>query len=241
MLATAVVAPILRRPTPRVALPDGAIRFGVHQATGAALVQCCHRGGVLVVAVLGSSATQTGHAALATGLALGATYAVLQAFTVTLTHVAAGDVDEAEAVLRRLAGVLVAAAGTAALVGAVVVDDVVPVVFGDEYSGAAGALGPAMALVVLAPLHSLLVQAAALRLRPEVASTSGALSLAAFAVAAVALVPTWGATGATTAALIAVAVGTATAVRLLPGAAGTRLVVVSSLLAALVAGTAALA
>ena len=90
VLAAAVLVPVRAGRRRRVPVPPGAIRFGVLQAAGAALVQFAHRGGVLAVAVLVGSAVETGYAALAIGIALGATYAVLQAFTVSLPHLAGG-------------------------------------------------------------------------------------------------------------------------------------------------------
>ena len=71
--ALVVAVPALRPTGPPVAVPAGAIRFGALQATGAALVQVAQRGGVLAVAVLAADATETGFAALAIGIALGAT------------------------------------------------------------------------------------------------------------------------------------------------------------------------
>jgi hypothetical protein len=255
-LGAAVVAPVARAGLPDVPVPAGAIRFGVLNAAGAALVQCAHRGGVVVVAVVAGSAVETGYSALAVGLALGATYAVLQAFTVALPHLVAalaagtgaaagrdGSVPMppavpaepiAEAVLRRLAAGLVAVLLPGCLLAAALLDSLVPAVFGHRYEDAAAAFGPALALVVLAPLHALTVQAAALRLRPEVAFTSGVVTALAFVLAAAALVPPWGAAGATGAALAGVVAGTAVAVRGLPGAAGGRLVTASYAGAALV-------
>ena len=87
-LAVAVLVPVVRADVAPVPVPPGAIRFGALNATGAAFVQCAHRGGVVAVAVLVGSAVETGYAALAIGIALGATYAVLQTFTVTLPHLA---------------------------------------------------------------------------------------------------------------------------------------------------------
>lgn len=220
-----IVVPLVRPETPRVAVPDGAIRFGVHQATGAALTQFSQRGSVLAVAVLATSATETGYAALATGIALGVTYAVLQTFTVALTHLADDDgVAQSEATLRRLAGGLLAAIVPAAIVGVLVLDDVVPVLFGDDYVGAVDAFGPALALVVLAPLYSLGVQTAALRLRPEVASASGAAAACTFVVVALLAVPAWDAAGGTVASLAGGAAGVTVAARLLPGAFGLRII-----------------
>jgi len=228
--AGAVVAPILRPRVDRVPVPDGAIRFGVLQAAGAALVQVTHRGGVLATAVLAGSAAETGYAALATGIALGVTYAVLQAFTVSLPHLADHAAEgDPEPALRRLAGGLLAAIVPGALVGAVLLERLVPVVFGDGYEDAVGAFGPALALVVLAPASSLVVQAAALRLRPEVAAAAGAASAGTFLAVSLAAVPAWGATGATTAALAGTAAATALGARLLPGALGRRLGVASAL------------
>lgn len=249
-LAACVAGPVVLDRRPRVPVPPRAIRFGALQAAGAALVQFSHRGGVLAVALLAGSADETGYAALAVGIALGVTYAVLQAFTVTLPHLAttdpygagadpvdpaggagpasvggeageASEVGEAgEAVLRRLAWGLLTAllAGTAAV--AVLLPTLVPAVFGDDYDGAVTAFAPALALVVLAPLSSLSVQAAALRLRPEAALAGGIASTAGFVVGAAAMVPPWGAAGGTAAALCGAAAGAAVSLRMLPGTAG---------------------
>ncbi|MFP5320914.1 MAG: hypothetical protein ACLGIC_03605 [Acidimicrobiia bacterium] len=222
--AAVVVAPIVRPPVDRVPVPEGAIRFGVLQAAGAALVQVTHRGGVLAAALLAGSAAETGYAALATGIALGVTYAILQAFTVSLPHLADGDATaDPEAALRRLAGWLLAGLVPAVLVAGAGLDRLVPVVFGDGYADAVDAFAPALALVVLAPANALLVQAAALRLRPDVSAASGAASAATFVLVAVLAVPAWGAAGATTAALAGAGAGALLAARRLPGALGGRL------------------
>ncbi|HEX4902857.1 MAG TPA: hypothetical protein VFV42_08615 [Acidimicrobiales bacterium] len=221
-LAGAVLAPIVRPSVSRVPVPAGALRFGALQAVGAALVQVTHRGGVLAAALLAGSAPETGYAALATGIALGVTYAVLQVFTVSLPHLAdEGSASDPERALRRLALVLVAGLVPATLVVAALLDDLVPLVFGHGYRGAVDAFGPAVALVVLAPASSLVVQAAALRFRPEAAAATGAVSAAVFVVVSVLAVPAWGAAGATTAALAGTAAGSMAAARLLPGAIGT--------------------
>jgi O-antigen/teichoic acid export membrane protein len=229
--AAAVAGPLLRGPVAPVPIPEGAIRFGALQAGGAALVQVVHRGSVVAVAVLGGAAAETGYTALATGIALGVTYAVLQAFVVSLPHLASTDrtagAAEPEAVLRRLAAALLAGLLPAALLGAVLVDVAVPAVFGDGYDGAVPAFGPALALVVLAPLHALVVQVAALRLRPEVALANGLAALVVFLGAVVVAVPRWDAVGATTAAVSAAAAGAAVAMRLMPGAVGARLAAAS--------------
>ena len=158
------------------------------------------------MAILAGAAAETGYAALAIGIALGATYAVLQAFTVALPHLAGDDARpelDAEAVLRRLAGlVLVGAWSPAAVVLAVCCSTRwCRRSSATDYAGAVDAFGPALALVVLAPLNALAVQASALRLRPDVALARGIAAAAAFVVVALLAVPAWGAAGGTAAAL----------------------------------------
>ena len=82
-------------PRPPVHLPTGAARFGLVAAATGALMQLVQRGGVVAAALL-STDTETGHAAVAIGVALAATYAVAQVFVVTLPaltarHAAAAD------------------------------------------------------------------------------------------------------------------------------------------------------
>ena len=234
-LGAVTAAPLLRRQRPLVALPDGALRFGYLQATSGALVQLAQRGGVIAVALLLGSSLQTGYAALAVGVACAATYAIVQVFTVSLPWLAerhgAGAVDagvaDAEPVLRRLAGGLLAVVVPAAAVAVLAIDTVVPIVFGGDYAGAAEAFGPALAMVVLAPVNALAVQAAALRLRPEATLCCAVAGAAAFAGVAVLAVPAWGASGATCAALAGAAASALLAIRILPGAVGIRLAVAS--------------
>lgn len=218
--AVAAAASRSLRATPgrRVALPEGALRFGLLQAAGGALTQFVHRGGVLAVVVLTGSAVQTGFAALPIGIALAATYAVAQLFTVTLPALTA-RVD-GERALRRLAGLLLVPVAAGAVGATLVVDAVVPAVFGAAYADAAAAFVPAIAMVVLAPLNALAVQASALRLRPDAALYAGLAGAAAFVAVCLALVPGWGAAGATTAALAGTAVTALVSLLLLPRAAG---------------------
>lgn len=239
--AAVVAAPIVRAAGPRVTVPEGAIRFGVLQAGGAALVQLTQRGGVLAVALLAGSSVQTGYTALAVGIALGVTYAILQAFTVSLPHLARDDTERAEALLRRLAGGLLLVLVPGGLVLGLLLEPLVPLVFGEQYRDAAPAFGPALAAVVLAPLAALAVQASALRLRPQVALASGAAGAVAFLVASVAFVPRWEAIGGTAATLAGVATGAVVSVVLLRGAAGPRVAAASFAGAALVGGLAMLA
>jgi O-antigen/teichoic acid export membrane protein len=232
--AAVVALPLAAGSGPPGAVPDGALRFGALQAVGAAASQVCHRGGVLVVGLLAGDPSEAGFAAVAAGLALGASYAVLQAFTVSLPHVVDAG-DEGEATLRRLAGGLLGAVLPGALLAAVLAERVVPGLFGSDFAGAADSFGPALATVVLAPLAALAVQVSALRLVPAASSRGGLWSLGTFAVAVAVLVPRLDAVGATLATFLAVATGTAVALRSLPGAASTRLVALSFGGAAIVA------
>lgn len=249
--AAVTVAPSLRGVHPPVALPAGALRFGAVQATAAALVQATQRGGVLAVAALAGSAVQTGYASLATGIALGATYAVLQAFTVCLPHLGVtrtgggpgpgreGTVAPgAEAALRRLAGGLLGLLLPAAVVGALLADAVVAAAFGADYAGAAATFGPALAVVVVAPLHALAVQGSILRSRPEAALAGGAVGAAAFTLTALLAVPAWGATGGLVAVLAAAATGLVASLVLLPGLAGRALPAATAAGAVVVLGVA---
>lgn len=236
------VWPTLTTREPAAEVPEGAMRFGTQQAAGAAMSQVAQRGGVVAVAVLSTGAAvdaETGYAALALGIAAGATAAILQAFTVSLPHLA--DAETGEPALRRLVHLLVLLVIPVAAVGALLVEPVVTVVFGEDFEGAVDAFAPALGLVVLAPLASGLVQFAALRMRPEVVLLSGAASLFTFLLVAGALVPTSGAVGATSAALAGVAVGAAASLRLLPGSADLWSVVASFLGAAGVTAIAAIA
>lgn len=227
-LGAVVVAPILASSGPPVDVPAGAIRFGALQAGGAALVQFAHRGGVLAVALLAGSSVETGFAALAVGIALGATYAILQTFTVSLPQLAAGgEVPAAEAALRRLAGGLLAFLVPATLIGALLLDPLVPALFGADYRDAVASFGPALGVVVLAPLNAAAVQVAALRFRPEAALVAGAVTAVTFVVTSAVAVPVWGAAGGTAATLAGVAAGALVSLRLLPGAFGSRVVTAS--------------
>jgi O-antigen/teichoic acid export membrane protein len=219
---------------PRVDLPPGTTRFGVLLAGGAAFAQFAQRGGVLAVALLGGSSRQVGYAALAIGIALGVTYAVLQSFPVALPHLVAHAAAEtgpttAEATLRRMAGAALAVLVPACAIAAVSLDTVVPALFGEDFASASAAFGPALAVLVLAPMSSLLTQAAALRNRPHAEFTSGALGAVAFVIAAVVAVPIWDAAGGTAAVLVGGAAAAVAESRMLPRASGRALTAASLL------------
>ena len=226
-LGVVTAGPALRGPGSAAALPEGAMRFAVLQAAGGALVQVAHRGGVVAMALLAGSTVQTGHVALALGVALAATYAVAQVFTVALPGLVergngGAPGSGAEAALRRLAGLALAVLLPAALVAALLLEEAVPAVFGAGYAGAVEAFVPALAMVVLAPVNALALQAAALRLRPEATLHSAVAGALAFALVALLAVPPLGATGGAAAALAGAVAAALTSIGLLPGAIGAR-------------------
>ena len=98
---------------------------------------------------------------------------------------------------------------------ALLLDPLLRIGVGERYAGAAGALGPALALLPLAALPLLAWQAASLRLRPGLAVWISGAAAVAFATVAVAAVPVWGAAGATVALLVSTAVAAATAALLM--------------------------
>lgn len=245
-LAAVVVTRAAGGAHPKVAVPPGTIRFGALLAGGAALVQVTQRGGVVAVALWSGSSRQVGYCALAIGIALGVTYAVLQAFTVALPHVATrphrdDGLHDGEAPLRRMAWLLLGGLLPLAAVAAATLPWSVPTMFGDDYARADAAFGPALALVVLAPLSALLTQTAALRVRPHVALVGGIAGAVAFLVVAVAAVPPWGAVGGTAAAYAGAVATVVVAVRALRGATSGRLATTSLLGSALVLALAAVA
>lgn len=240
VLGLVVARGALRNAGPPMALPDGARRFGALQALAAVLLQLVQRGGIVAVALLGTGPAATGFAALAVGMAIGATAAVLQTFTVAVPHLhgptgpVARSVVDAEAALRRLAWGLLPALVAGGVVGAALLDALVPVVFGEEYRDAAEVFVPAVAVVVLAPLGSLAVQASVLRLRPDVAVQAAAAGVVALVATALGAVPAWGATGGTAATLAGLAVAGVLTMARLPGAISVRFAAASYGAAALV-------
>lgn len=239
-LGLLAAAPLWRAGSPPGVFPDGVLRFGLLQAVSGALIQLAQRGGVLVVAWLAGSGRQTGYAALAVGVALALTYAVAQVFTVALPTLAAGEPGAAESTLRRLTGLLLAVTVPAMALVVLLREAWLPLVFGTDYAGAAAAFGPALAMVVLAPVSALGLQVAALRLRPEVTLRAGLAGVAVFVPAAVLAVPAWGAAGAAFATLAGAAASALIPAWMLPGAVGRRLTAVSLAAATLITALATL-
>jgi O-antigen/teichoic acid export membrane protein len=225
--SAAALAVAARRVTRRLSraardgvIPPGAMRFGLLQGASGLLTQLQQRGGVLAVALLYGSRVESGFASLAIGVALTPVYAVRQAFTVQLPGLASRhreDEAAAEAAAHRLARGLQPVLIAGALVGALWLDDLLPAVLGEGFSGADSALGPALALLPLAVPTALAAQLTALRLQPELRLQATLAGTLVFLVVVVAAVPPAGAVGATSALLAATAVALAVFALRLPG------------------------
>jgi O-antigen/teichoic acid export membrane protein len=230
-------APRLRRAPRDTPIPAGALRFGLLQAVSSLLLQLQHRGGVVAVGLLASSSVQTGFASLAIGISLAGVYAVRQAFTVELPRLVergGEDVAAAERASRRLSDRLLALVLVPSLAAAIWAGDLLALVAGDEFRNATDALGPALALLPLAPLSALANQVAALRLRPEARLRSTAAGLIVFVLVAAATIPWAGAVGASSALLAGAVTTIAVTPVMLPGALGSRSTAAAVLAAMLV-------
>jgi O-antigen/teichoic acid export membrane protein len=204
VVASALVIPQLLAAEGGAGPPRGALRFGALQALSGIFGLIQQRGGVIAVGLLGGSTVQQGYAGLAVGVGLAATYVVWQAFVVQLPALVerwSTDPAAAEEAARRLARDALIGAIAVAAVGALSLDYVVPVVFGESFRGAESAFRPALALLPLAPVAALAAQVSALWLRPAARVWTTATGLTTFVGIAALAVPAWGAAGATTALL----------------------------------------
>ncbi len=202
--------PLVRAPA-RAPIPRDVSRFALLHSSSNVLLVLQHRGPVVVAALLASSATQTGYAGLAAGVAVAATYAVWQLFTVTLPRFAASAESDPLAVvhaLRRVTGLLLLVVAPAAVVGVALVGRLLGPLFGSDFEGAKDAFVPALAIVPLAPLTGAVASVAAIRLRPGARLLTMIAGATTFAVVAAALVPSHDAVGATIALLAATAAST---------------------------------
>jgi O-antigen/teichoic acid export membrane protein len=206
--AAAVARPLHEAP-PGVAVPTGALRFGALQGLGNVFLQLMQRGSIVAVAVLSSSSVQAGFAALAIGGALAATYVVWQLFSIQLPflveQIRDGDSSSAEAAAQRLALPVLGAATAVAALGVLALDPAIPLVLGERFREAEGAVAVALALIPLAPAMALASQAAALRLRPGMRAVTAGVGAVAFLATAAVAVPAWEAAGASAALLAGIA------------------------------------
>ncbi len=202
-LGLVVVSP-LRGVAGAATVPLGAARFALVYGASGFFVQLLHRGGIVLVAVLAGSQAEAGFAAVSIGVALALTYVVWQAFALELPRLSgSGHTSKrADASVRRLAWLALTAAVPVTIVAAIVLDRLVPALAGERYRGVGASLGPALAIVPLAPLTSAATQISALRLRPLPRLLAAAVGAACFLVVALALVSEHAAVGAATALLV---------------------------------------
>ena len=208
-------------------IPEGALRFGRLQAMGGALAQFAFQGPVIAVALAGEAGSESARAALAMSVASAAMLGISAVFTAHLpgfAGTAGADPPAAEADLRALARRLQLPLLGLGLAVALLAEPVLELVVGSGFGDLGPALAPAAAMVPVAATAALGVQAAALRLRPDVRLVSTAAGAIAFVAVAAALVPTLEAQGAVAAALAAVVVTAVTSVAMLPGALPRRMV-----------------
>lgn len=204
VVGAAIVIPAVRSAPARGEVPHGASRFVRLQWLSGLLTLMTHRGGVVIVALLAGSRVETGYAALAVGVAVALVYVGLQIYLVSLprlSQLAREASESADAALRHLAWVTLATLGPVALLGAVVNGRGLTRFVGAEFAGAKTAIALGIAVAPLSALTGSTGAASVIQLRPEArvwATTVGALV---FGIAAVALIPTLGAAGATTALL----------------------------------------
>lgn len=218
-------------------VPRHVTRFALLQGWSNLLVQVQHRGVVVAAALLAGSRAETGYAALAAGVSIAVTYAFWQLFTVTTARfaaVASVDPEAASALLRRVAHAALIAAAPAALVGVVLTPPLLRGVLGADFSAAGDAFTPALAAIPLAVLMGAVGGAASLQLRPGARVCTTVAGAAAFVIAAAALVPAFGAAGATGALLAGTAAAALAGAALFQGLVEARMLVFSFATAAVV-------
>ncbi len=229
IVGAAAIAGPLRGPKRDASVPTEFLRFGQITGLGSLLYLVAHRSGVVVVALL-ANPRETGFAALALGVGLAALYSVWQISTLqlaTLSRYADRDLEWTERQARRLAAQTLTVLIPPALLGGLVLERVIVLVFGTEFRGAEPAFVPVLALFPLLPLTALANQVAALRVRPEARLRASAAGLLVFVIAAPLSVAEWGAVGATGSLLASTLAAVVVSVRVLPRLAGRALLAAS--------------
>jgi O-antigen/teichoic acid export membrane protein len=221
----------------RTHVPREVSRFAFLQGWSNVLLQLQHRGGVVVVALLAGSRTQTAYAGLATALGAAATYAVWQLFTVTMPRfalTAATDAAAVDASLRRLTKVALLLTAPAAVASVPLLRPLLPAVLGPNFAGARNAFVPVLAAIPPAAITGVVASASSVYLRPGARLLTMLAGATAFLVVAGASVPAHGATGATTAVLAASVASALAGAALFPQVVAKRLVVFAFAASALV-------
>jgi len=220
-----------------VPAPEGTRRYVAFAGAALLLNLLTFRGPVLATGGLGREPVETGFAALAAGVASAAMLALHQVFVVSLPELVdrwRSEPADAERRLRRLGWLALATVAPVAVVGALTLGPLLPRVAGAGFAPAVPVLVPVVVLLPLLPLPLLGGQGAALQLRPELAVAIQGAGAAAFAVAALVLVPVHGALGATTALAAAIAAAAAASAWSVPAAVPPRLLAAAAAAALLV-------
>jgi len=226
LFAASQVASLVRHAERGVPVPAGAMQFGRVAGLAVLVGQLTYRGPVIAASVLGLAADEVGFAGLAASIAMAIIFAVRELFTVSLPELVGSwsrDPSDADRRLRHLGERALWVLTACAIGGILALDRVLPLVVGDQFAPATAPMIPVLAMLPLLPLQAIGVQSASLRLRPGLPLAIDSVSLVAFAVAAVALVPRWQAAGASAALLIAITTSALLTARALPAVVTTRL------------------
>lgn len=237
--AFVLVWPLVRHAAPGAPVPDGAMRFG--RVSGLALLvgQVTYRGPVLAASIGGLAPEDVGYAGLAASIAMAGIYAVRELFMVSVPELVdcwSRDPSEADRRLRRLGWRVQSALIAGSILGAVALEQVLPMVVGDAFAPATRALALVLATFPLVPLSALATPASALRLTPGVPLRIDAIALGVFVVFAFLLVPRYAAAGAMGAMLAAVATSALFSVTAIPTVVTLRMLVTGLLGSGAVAG-----
>lgn len=242
LFAASQVAPLVRRAERGVPVPPGAMKFGRVAGLAVLVGQVTYRGPVIAASLLGLAADEVGFAGLAASIAMAIIFAVRELFTVSLPELVGSwsrDPADADRRLRHLGERAMWVLTACAIAGVVALDRVLPLVVGDQFAPAAAPMIAVLAMLPLLPLQAIGVQSASLRLRPGVPLAIDSMSLVAFAVAAMLLVPRRDAAGASAALLIAIATSALLFARAIPMVVTTRLLSIGMLAAGSVLAIAA--
>ena len=226
VFAGSQVMSLVRHAEHDVPVPAGAMQFGRVAGLAILVGQLTYRGPVMAASLLGLSANEVGFAGLAASIAMAIIFAVRELFMVSLPELVESwsrDPTDADRRLRHLGERAQWILTACAAGGVVALNRVLPLVAGDQFAPAAAPMISVLAMLPLLPLPAIGVQAASLRLRPGLPVAIDTVSLVAFAVAAVFLVPRWKAAGASAALLIAIATSAVLTARAIPAVVTPRL------------------
>ena len=229
LFAASRAASLVRHAEPDVPVPAGAMRFGRVAGLGIVVGQLIYRGPVMAASVLGLSADEVGYAGLAASIAMAIILAVRELYTVSLPELVetwSRDQADADHRLRQLGQRAQWALAAAAILGVIAMNRALPLVIGERFSPASAAMIPVLAMMPLLPLPAICVPSASLRLQPALPFRIDVVALVGFVVAAVVLVPRWGAIGATASLMVATIISSVLTVRALPTVATVRLLTI---------------